>query len=318
MENITAYTGEAHVTSNQFRAIISSLTGVGSYIADIDEHLEPELSTDNTVKIHSGVLFHHGHVMRVPPGTYDPVTYINGTQGMKRIDLVVARYTKDSSSKKESSEWVVIQGTPAASDPVVPEYTMGNMQDGDSVDDCPVFELHFDGLNVTSIEKVLETFYPINDMADKMYPAGTLYMSVNNVNPGEIFGGLWESWGAGRVPVGVDVSQSEFNAAGKTGGSKNIDLSHSHMVDEHHHVSTCGFDDNSWYVAQPYGSSIATCANTVHNNSGYSVNYSSYEKTSPVRLGHTGDSSPGTDSKLSNSQSILQPYITCYMWVRTA
>lgn len=318
MENITAYTGEAHVTSNQFRAIISSLTGVGSYIADIDEHLEPELSTDNTVKIHSGVLFHHGHVMRVPPGTYDPVTYINGTQGMKRIDLVVARYMKNSSTKKETSEWVVIQGTPAASDPVVPEYTMGNMQDGDSVDDCPVFELHFDGLNITSIEKVLETFYPINDMADKMYPVGAIYMSVNNVNPGEIFGGLWEAWGAGRVPIGVDASQGEFNAAGKTGGSKTIDLSHSHTVNEHKHISTCGFDESTWYVAQPNGTGVSTCGNTTVENTGYAVKYNSFTLANPVRLGYTGTSSPGTNSKLSNSQSILQPYITCYMWVRTA
>lgn len=177
MENITAYTGEAHVTSNQFRAIISSLTGVGSYIADIDEHLEPELSTGNTVKIHSGVLFHHGHVMRVPPGTYDLVTYINGTQGMKRIDLVVARYTKNSSTKKETSEWVVIQGTPDASSPVAPDYNEGNMQDGDLIDDCPVFEMHFDGINVTEVKKLVEVTKNIDDLRQGY---DELYSTLNN------------------------------------------------------------------------------------------------------------------------------------------
>ena len=156
MQNITAYLGEPHVTSDQFRSIIESIAGAGNYIADLDEHLEPELSANNTLKIRSGVLIHHGHVMRVPPGTYDTITYINGTQGMKRIDLVVARYEKNSETKKEPTKWVVIQGTPDASSPVAPDYNEGNMQDGDLLDDCPVFELHFNGLNVTEVRKLVE------------------------------------------------------------------------------------------------------------------------------------------------------------------
>ena len=51
--------------------------------------------------------------------------------------------------------WVVIQGTPAASDPVAPAYTEGNMQEGDLTDDCPVFEVHLDGIQVTEVVKLL-------------------------------------------------------------------------------------------------------------------------------------------------------------------
>lgn len=164
MQNITAKTGEAHVTSDQFRSIIESIVGDGSYIADLDEQLEPELSTDNTLKIRSGVLIHHGHVMRVPPGTYDTVTYTNGSQGKKRIDLVVARYTKNSGDKTEPTDWVIIQGTPADSNPAVPAYTAGNMQQGDLTDDCPVFELHFDGINVTEVKKLVSVTRNIDDL----------------------------------------------------------------------------------------------------------------------------------------------------------
>ena len=164
MQNITAYQGEAHVTSDQFRSIIESIAGTGSYIADLDEQLEPELSTNNTLKIRSGVLIHHGHVVRVPPGTYDTVTYINGSQGMKRIDLVVARYEKNSGTKKEPTKWVVIQGTPDASSPVAPDYNEGNMHDGDLIDDCPVFEMHFDGLNVTEVKKLVAVTKNIDDL----------------------------------------------------------------------------------------------------------------------------------------------------------
>lgn len=155
MEDITSKQGENHVTSTQFRAILAAVLGSGSYIADQDDQLEPELAANNILNIHSGVLIHHGSVRRVPPGTYDQVAYLNGTQAMKRIDLVVVRYTK--SGDIETSEWVVIRGTPAESDPEVPTYTEGNMQNGDLVDDCPVFELHFNGINVTEVKKLLST-----------------------------------------------------------------------------------------------------------------------------------------------------------------
>lgn len=62
---------------------------------------------------------------------------------------------------------------------------------------------------------------------DFMYPIGSIYLSVKNTNPSKWFGGTWVSWGTGRVPVGVDTTQTEFNAVEKTGGSKYLQ-SHKH------------------------------------------------------------------------------------------
>ena len=98
---------------------------------------------------------HHGNVSSVKIGTYDEVELTNGSQGMKRIDLVVNRYTRNAETNIEKNEWVVIMGTPVASNPVAPAYTVGNLQKGDLVDDCPVFELHYDGINVTEVKKML-------------------------------------------------------------------------------------------------------------------------------------------------------------------
>lgn len=151
MKLITGREGKAHVTSTQFRNIIQSIAGTGSYIADLGEQLAPELTSNNLIRIRSGMLFHHGSVSEVPDGTYDEVTIANGTQSMKRIDLIVSRYTKNSDTDVEKSEWVVIQGTPAASNPTVPAHTAGNMQDGDLVDDCPVYEVELDGISVVDI-----------------------------------------------------------------------------------------------------------------------------------------------------------------------
>ena len=166
MEDITSKQGENHVTSTQFRAILAAVLGSGSYIADQDDQLEPELAANNILNIHSGVLIHHGSVRRVPPGTYDQVAYLNGTQAMKRIDLVVVRYTKRGGI--ETSEWVVIQGTPAESDPEVPAHTEGNMQNGDLVDDCPVFELHFDGINVTEVKTLLDVISNVEALSTEL------------------------------------------------------------------------------------------------------------------------------------------------------
>lgn len=164
MELLTSYQGQNHLTSQQFRSIIESIAGTESYIGNVGELLECELAANNTLKIRSGILIHHGGVMQINQAIYDEVTYQNGTQAMKRIDLVVARYIKEANTGIESSEWVVIQGTPDASSPVVPAYTEGNMQNGDLVDDCPVFELHFDGINVTEVKKLVPVVQPNSEL----------------------------------------------------------------------------------------------------------------------------------------------------------
>ena len=87
---------------------------------------------------------------------------------MKRIDLVVNRYTRNAETNIEKNEWVVIMGTPVASNPVAPAYTVGNLQKGDLVDDCPVFELHYDGINVTEVKKMLSVLPNVAELNSKM------------------------------------------------------------------------------------------------------------------------------------------------------
>ena len=170
MKIVTGKTGTPHVTSRQFRGMIEGIIGQDSYIITHGENLEPELVTNNKLKIKSGMMCHHGNISTVEIGTYDEVTIQNGTQGMKRIDLIVNRYSKVEGTGIEENNWVVIQGTPAAEDPVAPEYTEGSLQEGDLVDDCPVFEAHLDGINVTEIKKLLIVSPSINpDLAETVY-----------------------------------------------------------------------------------------------------------------------------------------------------
>ena len=168
MEIVSGRTGKPHVTSQQFRQLIEGTVGQESCILTSGENLEPELASNNSLKIRSGMLAHHGNISSVKIGTYDAVNLDNGSQGMKRIDLVVCRYTRNAETEVENCNWVVIVGTPVSSNPVAPTYTVGNLQEGDLVDDCPVFEVHYDGINVTEVKKILSVVPNLTELNSKI------------------------------------------------------------------------------------------------------------------------------------------------------
>ena len=125
---------------------------------------------------------------------------------------------------------------------------------------------------------------------DAYYPIGKIYITVGNENPNETIGGTWIKFGAGRCLVGVDTSQTEFNVVEKIGGEKTHTLTINEMPSHNHSVKQAsndtGLGDN-YFTAGKKG------------------NYN----TSNVPINYTGGSRPHNN---------LQPYITVYMWKRTA
>lgn len=167
----------------------------------------------------------------------------------------------------------------------------------------------------------------VKAIANVMLPVGHILMTTRNVNPGTYLGGTWVAWGNGRVPTGVNAEDSDYNASEKTGGAKTLNLSHSHTVDSHSHtvnshkhVAPFGYDDNVYYAGRIYDSTVVSAS----GSNGYSFRAASSGTASPIRLNYTSAESPGTSSSApgTNSQlgdrDIRQPYITCYMWKRTA
>ena len=181
MKIVSGRTGLPHVTSQQFRQMLEGIIGQGSYIITSGENLKPELSSNNLLKIRSGMMAHHGCISCVDIGTYDEVTLTNGSQGMKRIDLIVNRYTRNAETEVENCSWKVIQGKPVASNPAVPAYTSGNLQNGDTVDECPVFEVHFDGINVTEVKSLLSVTDGLSGLSRKLTNTNTNLAKANTV-----------------------------------------------------------------------------------------------------------------------------------------
>ena len=125
----------------------------------------------------------------------------------------------------------------------------------------------------------------------KVYPVGSIYISTSSENPGNIYGGTWEEYGKGRTLVGVDSSDSDFSTVEKLGGEK----THTLTIDE--------MPNHAHGLLQTYN---------VPTGSG----------SGGIALSHftAGYIPSGLTESVGGSQAhnILQPYITTYMWKRTA
>lgn len=182
MEIITGYTGKPHVTSEQDRDVNIGVVGEGSYVLQTGMQLAAEVSSNNEIKIRDGVLMHQGCTASIKKNTYDSLIIINGSQGMKRIDLIVARYEKNQDNGIESLDLKVIQGTPAESTPTVPEYTEGDIQAGDYVADMPMYQVIINGLNITEVKKVFEVAPGIDAMKKEIAELNSNIKILNSKN----------------------------------------------------------------------------------------------------------------------------------------
>lgn len=154
MEIITGYRGEAHITSAQDRKINQGAFGSGSFILDVGRVLEAEIVTANEIRIYDGALVLQGCAADIQTGTYDSLDIASGSQGMNRADLICARYTKDAGTNIENMELVVITGTPTAGEPATPEYNTGNIADGDSPVDFPLYQVNISGVSIDSVTQL--------------------------------------------------------------------------------------------------------------------------------------------------------------------
>lgn len=163
----------------------------------------------------------------------------------------------------------------------------------------------------------------IQQFAKTMYPVGSIYLSVSSTNPSTYFGGTWVAWGSGRVPVGINTSDSNFNAVEKTGGASAVTLTASQMPSHTHTFTGSSTTTNS---AGGHTHNIGRDTDGGSGSSRYTVHKagaSGAQGTSPTSSAgaHTHTLTPkgkNANTGGGGSHTNLQPYIVCYMWKRTA
>lgn len=173
-------------------------------------------------------------------------------------------------------------------------------------------------LDQTGLEHTLEK------LRNQMYPVGSLYFSTNSTSPATIYGGTWERYGKGRTLVSVDESDTDFTA-GKTGGEK----THQH--------------EYGWVVCDYYSSPLITpgSKNRTHSDSGllswdneghlpdksWFFNWTQSQYTGNMEKNGSLSTSLGgyvtstiryVQTAITNISSNVQPYISVYVWRRTA
>ena len=168
MDIITGYTGSPHVTAEQDRDVNIGIFGAESYVLRTGSRLKAEVSSNNEIKVRDGVIMHQGCAASIKKNTYDSLTIANGSQGMKRVDLIVARYSRDQNTKEESLVLKVIQGTPKESGPAVPGYTTGDIQAGDLIADMPLYQVTLNGLNITEVKQLFATQDSIAELSSNL------------------------------------------------------------------------------------------------------------------------------------------------------
>ena len=180
MDIITGYTGSPHVTAEQDRDVNIGIFGAESYVLQTGSRLKAEVSSNNEIKVRDGVIMHQGCAASIKKNTYDSLTIANGSQGMKRVDLIVARYSRDQNTKEESLVLKVIQGTPKESGPAVPGYTTGDIQAGDLIADMPVYQVTLNGLNITEVKQLFATQDSIAELSSNLANIKADLIKANN------------------------------------------------------------------------------------------------------------------------------------------
>lgn len=178
MDIITGYTGSPHVTAEQDRDINIGIFGNESYVLQTGSQLTAEVSSNNEIKVRDGVIMHQGCAASIKKNTYDSLTITNGSQGMKRVDLIVARYSRDPSTNEESLTLKVIQGTPSENSPTVPGYATGDIQSGDLVADMPLYQVILNGLNITEVKKLFSVQGSIAELSSKITAMNNIIKNV--------------------------------------------------------------------------------------------------------------------------------------------
>ena len=195
VELITGQGSTDHIGSEDIGEYQAYTFGTGCYVLN---GCECTVVDSNTVRIAKGMMLIEGRHVRVK-GSED-LKIQSGSTGLKRNDLIVVRYTRDS-NRIEDAPLAVIPGTATEGAATDPSYVQGSVLAEDSAADFPLYRIPIDGLAVGKPVLLIDRQEPfvghkhnadeINGIALKAYPVGAYYISESATSPASMFGGTW-------------------------------------------------------------------------------------------------------------------------------
>lgn len=144
----------------------------------------------------------------------------------------------------------------------------------------------------------------------QVYPVGSIYIAVSSTNPGTLFGGTWAAFGTGRMPIGIDETNTQFDVVKETGGS-NVSssvVSHTHGVT----ITDAGHNHLENSNTATTGALAGWGARDTSTSTSAATGYYTASNTTGI------SASTANPAGSVSSFSIMNPYIVVYMWERTA
>ena len=195
VELITGQGSTDHIGSEDIGEYQAYTFGTGCYVLN---GCECTVVDSNTVRIAKGMMLIEGRHVRVK-GSED-LKIQSGSTGLKRNDLIVVHYTRDS-NRIEDAPLAVIPGTATEGAATDPSYVQGSVLAEDSAADFPLYRIPIDGLAVGDPVLLMDRQEPfvghkhsadeINGIGLKAYPVGAYYISESATSPASLFGGTW-------------------------------------------------------------------------------------------------------------------------------
>ena len=144
---VTGFAGESHITSEQIARFNASVFGSGEYVTTgAGKTVSATLQSANVVRVMPGDIMMKGRHIVIDSA--QDLSIENGSQTLKRNDLIVCRYEKNASTGVEAASLHVIKGTPGET-AVDPSCVSGDLLNGGAlVNEMPLFRISLDGLTV--------------------------------------------------------------------------------------------------------------------------------------------------------------------------
>lgn len=118
-----------------------------------------EIVSNNEIKINDGILCNYGRFMRIVGS--ETVRIENGSSGVKRTDLIVARFT--TTGTKETHTLTVIKGPAGGAEP---SYNQTDIYSGTGTRDLVLYAVHLNGLNIVSVERKCQEYMSIRELTE--------------------------------------------------------------------------------------------------------------------------------------------------------
>lgn len=183
----TGDTGRA-VSAESDGALFAGIFGSAKYVLENGSQFKAEVQSNNIVKISDGDAVMYGRHVRIPTNDSALVTINNGHSGTNRIDLIVFRYTKDSTGK-ETVDLAVIQGEDSTGTAAAPATIDGDILTGAMQADFPLYRVELNGLNIVSVTAMFDVIGNISqitkknkDLSNKVAELNKNITSVKSVN----------------------------------------------------------------------------------------------------------------------------------------